>query len=200
MLQVDLFLVIGFNGFDDTGKDLTGGTVDGDVIAFAQDDIGVDDAEEVLGFADADAFATGDTGQAEAARYHGGMAGRTTTGGQNTFRDQHTMNVIGAGFGANQDDGGTCFAQFFGAVGVEDGFAAGGTGGGVEALCQQAALFAALFLLLLVEARQEQLIDLGGIGAFDGFLLGNQALGDHIDQRLSRRRAALRLPERVWSM
>ena len=51
---------------------------------------------------------------------------------------------------------------------------------GIQALCQQASLILSLLLFILVKARQQQLIDLGGVGPLDGLLFCDQAFIDHV--------------------
>ncbi len=56
-LQIGLVLVVGFDGLDDAREDFACGTVDRNVVAFAQDEIGVNDVEEMLRLVDADTLA-----------------------------------------------------------------------------------------------------------------------------------------------
>ena len=124
-LQIGLFGVVGFDGLDDAREDFAGGTIDRNVVAFTQDEIGANDVEEMLRFVDADTLAACNAGQAESARNHCSVTGGAATGRENTFGNQHAVDIIGTCLRADQHDGHFGFSHCFGAVRVEDSLTAG---------------------------------------------------------------------------
>src|SRR5579884_1944328 len=76
-LQVNLFIEIRCNRFDDTCENLTSGAINRDVIALANDNIGTEHAEEALFFVDSDSLSTRYAGQTQAASYYSGVTGCT---------------------------------------------------------------------------------------------------------------------------
>ena len=130
---------------------------------------------------DADTLAAGYAGQAQSARNHGGMAGRTPARRQDAFGHQHPVHIIGAGLRTYQHNRRASFAQLFRPVGIEHRFAGGSAGRGIQTLRQQATLFRGLLLLLFIETGQQQLIHLTRLNALDSLLLADQTLFHHID-------------------
>src|SRR5213080_4874810 len=63
---------------------------------------------------------------------------------------------------------------------TSSGLVSGRTRRGIQSLSRQASLILSLLLFILVKARQQQLIDLGGVGALDGLLFLDQAFIDHV--------------------
>src|SRR5437588_1446645 len=151
--------------------------------------VGAHDSEEALLFVDANAFCAGNAGEAQTTRNDSCVAGRTTTGRQNTFGNKHTMNIIRASLWTYQHDCYFCLAKFFCTVGIEDSFTGGSPWRGIQAFGEQAALLLCLFLFGLIETWQEQLIDLIRFDALDSLFLGDETLIDHIDGRFDRSRS-----------
>lgn len=79
-----------------------GRAIDGNDIATLQHAANAD--QNSVAHIDAHRACTGDTGDAHATRHNGGVAGHSTTRGQNAFSGVHTVNVFGAGFDAHQND------------------------------------------------------------------------------------------------
>ena len=73
-----------------------------------------------------------------------------------------------------------------GVHGVEDDPARGRAGTGVEALGQEPAALDGRVLLLRVEDRPEELVELVGLDPAEGLLLVDELLADHVDRDLDR--------------
>src|SRR5699024_11968703 len=71
---------------------------------------------------------TAHTGLAHATGDHGGMGGLATSAGEDAFGGDHALEVVGGGLPATQDDLHAVAGPFDRGVGVEDGFADGGSG------------------------------------------------------------------------
>src|SRR5207244_10499203 len=136
------------------------------VVTFTQDEIGVNDVEEMLRLVDADTLAAGDAGQAKSASDYRRVAGGAATGCENTFGDQHTVDIVRARLRAHQHNRYAGFAHLFGAVRVENGFPAGSYRGGIDTFSEQSSLAGGLFLLLLVDARKMWLLAFDRSGDF----------------------------------
>src|SRR5581483_7435176 len=137
-----------------------------------------------LFFADTNAFAASDTGQTKSACYHSCVAGSAAACCQDTLSNEHPMHIIRASLRAYQDNRRASFAQFLGSVSIKDCLTISRAGRSVQTLCQQATLALGAFLLFLVKAWQEQLINVRGLDAADGILLRDQSLLDHIHGNL----------------
>src|SRR5260221_6396699 len=85
LLQFDFLLKVGIDGLNDTGEDFACGTIDGDIVAFTQDEIGVDDAEKMLGFVNTNTLTAGDTRKSQATRPHGAWAFLAPRAGDKPF-------------------------------------------------------------------------------------------------------------------
>src|SRR5947209_19633451 len=153
--QIDFLVKIRVYSLDDAGKHLAGGTIDRDVVSLAQHEIRANNVEKMLFFVDANAFTSRDAGKAEPACHYRRVAGRATTSRQDTLGYQHTMDIIGAGLWPDQDDRCSRFTQFFGAVRVETGLAAGGSRRSIQALGQETSLLLGLLFLIFIKARQQ---------------------------------------------
>jgi len=105
-------------------NDLARRAVDGEQVAFF--DLHAIDSEDALLEVDLQALGARDAGLAHAARDHGRVAGFAAARCQHTFGRDHAVDVIGVGLDADQDDGLAFLRLLLRAVGVEDGFSAGG--------------------------------------------------------------------------
>ena len=85
------------------------------------------------------------------------------------------MDILRLGFLADQNDFFPGAAQHFRLVGVEDATAAGGAGRGWQALGQR------YLVVVRIEARMQQLFEVGRIDAEEGLILADQPFGVHLD-------------------
>ena len=87
----------------------------------------------------------------------------------------HTLQVIGVGLPADQNDLMALGRTRNGVIAREHDLAHGGTGTGVKAACER------LVLLGGIELRVQELVELRGIDAAHGLLTGNEAFLDHLN-------------------
>ena len=85
------------------------------------------------------------------------------------------MNIFRLGFLADENDFLAGAAQHFRLVCIEDATAAGGAGRGRQALGQR------YLIMVWVEARMQQLFEVGRIDAEQGLILADQPFGVHLD-------------------
>ena len=124
------------------------------------------------------------------------MAGGPTAGGQDALGDGHAVEVVGAGLDADEDDLLAALDPLDRVVGAEDGTADGGAGRGVEALGDRAS---APLQRLGIELVAQELVDLAGSmrpSASSLVMMPSSTMSTAIFTAA----AAVRLPERVWSM
>ena len=133
------------------------------------------DAHDLLGGVDMEALDTADAGRTHAAGDNGGMARLATVAGQDALGGNHTLQVVGVGLPANQNDLVALVGARDGIVAREHDLAHGGTRAGVKTAGQR------LVLLGGVKLRVQELVELRGIDAAHGLLAGDQTLLNHLD-------------------
>ena len=119
---------------------------------------------------------TADTGRSHTTGYNGGVAGHSTSGGQDSLGAGHSGNVLRAGLLADQDNLLALTHPLLRLVGGVDNLSAGGTRRGVEALGE---------LLGRLEGSGvnhgvQQLVDVGGRHTKHGLLTGDEPLLHHV--------------------
>ena len=102
--------------------DRAGRAVDGDHVAFGDDDA-VRGGEAAATDVDLELVGAADAGLAHAAGDHGGVAGLAAPAGQDAARGDHAVQVVGVGLAAHQDDVLALVGQLHRARGVEDDLA-----------------------------------------------------------------------------
>lgn len=155
--------------------DDTLGAVDGDDVALVQYAVAALDAHDLLGRVDMETLDTADAGGTHATGDNGGVARLATMARQDALGGDHTLQVIGVGLPADQNDLVALGGTRDGVVTREHDLAHGGTGAGVKAAGQ------GLVLLGGIELRVQELVELRGVDAAHGLLTGDQALLDHLD-------------------
>ena len=166
---------LGRNQINGAVDDDTLGAVDGDDIALMQHAVAALDAHDLLGGVDVEALDAADAGRAHTASDNGGMARLATVAGQDTLGGDHTLQVVGVGLPADQNDLMALGRTRDGVIAREHDLAHGGTGTGVKAACER------LVLLGGVELRVQELVELRGIDSAHSLLAGDQTLLDHFD-------------------
>ena len=151
------------------------GSVDGDDIALVQHAIATLDTHDLLGRVDMETLGTADAGGTHATGDNGGMARLTTVARQDTLGGDHTLQVVGVGLPADQNDLMALGRTRDGVIAREHNLAHGGTGAGVKAACER------LVLLGGVELRVQELVELRGVDAAHGLLTSDEAFLDHLD-------------------
>src|ERR1035437_101559 len=174
---------VGIQGVGLAGEDFAGGTIERNPVAFTErDHLAVDgDGDFLLMLVDGEGFGAGDAGSAHAAADYGGVAGHAAARGEDALGDFHAVDIVRYGFLADQYDGGR-LGGYDGVIGREYDGADRSAGGGGQTLGQEGELL----LALGVEYRVEELIELLGIDAQDGFLLAEDAFIDHLDGDANR--------------
>ena len=160
---------------DSAIDDDTLSAVDGDDVALVQHAIAALDTHDLLGRIDVETLDTADAGGTHAAGDNGGMARLATVTRQDTLGGDHTLQVVGVGLPADQNDLMALGGTRDGVIAREHDLAHGGTGTGVKAACER------LVLLGGVELRMQELVELRGVDAAHGLFTGDQALLDHLD-------------------
>ena len=94
---------------------------------------------------------------------------------QDALGGDHTLQVIGVGLPADQNDLMALGRTRDGVIAREHDLTHGGTGAGVKAVCKR------LVLLRGVELRVQELVELSGVDAAHGLLTGDEAFLDHLD-------------------
>ena len=183
--EVVLVLEAGLDRRQLAGEDLAGGAVDADDRR-PRATVDRAGAHLALGVVDLQRLGPGHAGQAHRARHDRRVAGGAAARGQDALGREHAVHVVRAGLDAHEDDRVAGLLGRHGPVRVEDRLADGGAGRGVQALAEQPVPH--LRLGRLVEARQEQLDDLGGVDPLERLLARQDALVDHVDRDLHRGR------------
>ena len=155
---------------------LPGRAVDRDQVALF--DSRAVDRENPLIEIDPETFGARHTGLAHAAGHHGGVTRLAAARRQHALGGDHPVHVIRVGFDPHQDHGLALLAALLGPVGIEDGPAAGGARGSIDALGDH------LGLRLRIDARMQQLVDLRRLDALNGLVLSDELFVDHIDRDL----------------
>ena len=158
---------------DLTQEDLTGLAIDCDGV-FAGQDAACDGDGSGLGV-DLKSFSATDTGLTHAARNHSGVRGLATAGGQNALGCDHTGQVVGVGFAADQHALDACCCRGLGLSIVEDDAADGCTRGGGHTASNE-------FLgCRCIELREHQLGELVTGHAAQGLVAGDELFVDQLD-------------------
>ena len=165
--------------------DLTGGAVQRDDVALFHHH----GARGELLALDPDRFGAHHGGGAPAARHHGRVADQTATSGENALRHHHSVNVLGTGLAANQDDLLATIGRIGGIVGREIDLAHRGTRRRGQTLGDH-------LLVAGFELWVQHLVEVLGGHAGDGFFLADlpdllRPLGSlgHVDGHAKRRGA-----------
>ena len=133
------------------------------------------DAHDLLGRVDMETLDTADAGRTHAAGDNGCVARLATMARQDALGGDHTLQVIGVGLPADQNDLMALGRTRDGVIAREHDLTHGGTGAGVKAVCKR------LVLLRGVELRVQELVELSGVDAAHGLLTGDEAFLDHLD-------------------
>ena len=158
---------------DLTQEDLTGLAIDCDGV-FAGQDASCDGDGSGLGV-DLKSFSATDTGLTHAARNHRGVRGLATAGGQNALGCDHTGQVVGVGFAADQHALDACCCRGLGLSIVEDDAANGCTRGGGHTASNE-------FLgCRRIELREHQLGELVTGHAAQGLVAGDELFVNQLD-------------------
>jgi len=156
------------------------GAIDGDDVPLAQGEVA--DLGETGAAVDRDSLGARHAGLAHAARDDGRVRGLAAAAGQNALGGKETMNVLGFGLLTHQDDLFTRAAQHFGLVGVKHAAAAGGAGRGGQTLRQ------GNLIVVRVQTRVQQLLEIGGVDPEQSLILADEPLGVHLDRGTHHRR------------
>ena len=166
---------LGGDQIDSAINDDALGSVDGDDVALVQHAVAALDTHDLLGRVDMETLDTADAGRTHTAGDNGGVARLAAMARQDTLGGDHTLQVVGVGLPADQNDLMALGRTRDGVVTREHDLAHGGTGAGVKAECER------LVLLGGVELRVQELVELGGVDAAHGLLTGDEAFLDHLD-------------------
>ena len=129
---------------------------------------------------DLEAVAAGDARLAHPARDDGRVRGHPAVRGEDALRLDQTVDVVGRRLPADEDHRLAGLAVLLGGVGVEDDLPGGGAGRGVEALRRD------LELGVRVEARVQELVELGRVDPRDRLVPLDQPFRGHVDRALDR--------------
>ena len=137
------------NGRDDAVVDVTGGTIDGDVITLV---VGFAGQRKFLVFlVHHDVAATGHTAGAHAARHNRRVGGHTAAHRQDALRGFHAGDVFGRGFQTNQNDLLAAFVPFHRVVSREHDFTAGSAGRSAQTFAGRSSRFQRFDIKLRVQ-------------------------------------------------
>ena len=157
-----------------------GGAVDGDHVAFLDDDVGAHDAGLLLLGVDAQRLHAANARGAHAAGDDGRVRRLAAVRGEDALGGDHAGEVVGVRLPAHEHALAARLGHGHRVGGGEHGLAHGGAGGGVQALGDN------VVGGVLVELRVQQLVELLGIDAHDGLLLRDEALLLHLDGDVQR--------------
>ena len=164
------------NGLELAVDDAAGGAVERNPIALLE---GLAlDAEFLAGFVDGAVAGAGHAALAHAAGNDGRVRRHAAARGENAGGNFHAADVLRRGFAADQDDGGIVAIGVVldGVLGGEDDLADRRAGRGGQAGGKHFDLGA-----LFIETRNQEVVELVGLDAEDGFFLGDEAFADHVD-------------------
>ena len=147
-----------------------------------KDDVATLDADLLGRRIDAEGLDAAHAGRAHSARDHGGMARLSAMAGQDALRGDHALEVVRVRLPAHKDDLAPLGRAGDGVIGAEDDLADGRPGARVQA-AREHIIFSGG-----VELGMQELVELLGVDAANGFLAGDQALGLHIYRDLERGR------------
>ena len=154
--------------------DVTGGTVNGDEVAFFDGLAG--QFELLVLFIHLDIAAAGDTAGAHAAGNDCCVAGHTAANGQDALCSLHAFDIFGAGLETDQNDFLAALVPLFGIFSTEDSLAACSAGRSTEALAHRGSGFQCSS----VELRVKQSVEVAGIDHGNCFLLIDHAFVDQV--------------------
>ena len=164
----------GINGGDDAVVNVTGRTVDGDIIALV---IGLAGESELLvSLVHGYVAAAGNTAGAHTAGNNGSVRGHTAADGQDTLSSFHTGDVLGRGLKSDKNDLLACLFPLLGIVGSKHDLSAGSTGRCAQTLADGVGSLECLG----VELRVEQSVEVTGIYHHNGFFFGAHALVNEV--------------------
>ena len=165
---------VGGHGGDQFAVDIAGGAVQGQLVPFVVGLAG--QGEALVFFIHLDIAAAGNAAGAHAAGHNGRMAGLAAADGQDALAVLHALDILGAGFQANQNHLFALPAMGDGVLGGEDDMAGGRAGRSGDALAHG--------LRLLqgggVEGGMQQHIQGFRVDLHQRFFLGDHALVDQI--------------------
>jgi len=162
------------NGGDDAVVDLTGGAVDGDIVALV---VGLTGESELLVFlVHVDLAATGDTAGAHAAGDNSGVRGHAATDCEDALGGLHAGDVLGRGLETDKNDLFASGVPGFGVLSGEDDLAAGGAGGSAQTLAGGNGCLKSLS----VELGVEQSVKVSGVDHGNSLLFGDHALVNEV--------------------
>ncbi len=167
---------LGVERLELAGDDAAGGAVERDVVALLE---GTPlHAQFLFGFVDDAVAGAGHAALAHAAGDNGRVRGHAAARGENAFGHFHAGDVLGRGFAANQNHGlvGAVVVVLDGVFGGEDDLADSSAGRGRQSGGEHFN-----FLALFHEARNQEVVELVGLDAMNGFFLRDEALVDHVD-------------------
>ena len=132
----------------------------------------------LLGFVDGAVAGAGHAALAHAAGDDSGVRGHAAARGENAGGNFHAGDVFRRGFAADQDDGwiGAAGVVLDGIFGGEDDLADSRAG-----RCRQAGGEDFDLLALFDQAGNQEVVELVGLDAEDGFFLGDEAFANHVD-------------------
>ena len=171
----------GVNGGDDAVVDLTGGAVDGDVVALVVDL--ACQLELLVLLVHLYLAAAGDAALAHAAGDNCRVAGHTAANGQDALCSLHALDILGAGLETNQNDLFLALVPGFCVFSGEDDLAAGCAGGCAEALADRSCGLEGGS----VELRVEQSVEVSRVDHQNGLLLVDHALVNEVARDLESR-------------
>ncbi len=171
---------LGEHQIDGTEHDDARGTVEGNHVAFLDDDVGAGDGGLLLLGVDLERLNAADARGAHAAGDNGGVRRLAAMGGEDALGGDHAGQVVGRGLPANQHALATGLGGGHGIGGGEHGLTHGSARGSVQTAREH------VVFRVLVELRVQQLVELLGVDAHDGLFLGDEALALHIDGDVQR--------------
>ena len=159
---------------------LAGRAVDRDVIALADHFLAAVDAHLGGLVVDLQHFAARDADLAHLAGDQGRVRGHAAARGEDAFGGVHALDVFGRGLDADEDDRHAVLREADGVFGVEGDDARRRARTGVEALGEQLVFLDGLRLLLRVEDRAQELVELVRLDAHERLFLRDQLFLDHV--------------------
>ena len=174
------------NGRDQAIVNVTGGTVEGEDVAFL---IQLALEGELFVFlVHLDVAAAGDAARTHAARNDRRVRGLTAAHRKDTLRELHALDIFGGRFETDENDLLALLALFDGVLSREDDGTCRRAGRSCDALADDVFLVR-LFERLGVELRVKEHIERLRVDLHERFLLGDHALVDEVARDLDRRRS-----------
>ena len=170
----------GVHSGDDAVVDVTGGTIDGDIVAFVE--FLATQGELLVFFIHGDFRAAGYAAGAHTTSHNGSVRGHTTTNGQNALRSFHTGDVFRRGFQTNQNYLFASSVPFFSIFCSEDDLTASSTRRSAQALAHGGSSLQSSS----VELRVQQGVQVSGVDHQNSFFFGAHAFVHQIAGDLQR--------------